>query len=487
MNQIFLFIFRAKQNKINFYFSAELIKEQKDIILKLRMRNVLGEKYLERVLCNYFTKNKTFENVTLFLKLSTVFNLQSIAQETFKIIERCFISVVETKNFLKLNAKLVEKIFLSSELFIDSELEVLKAAGDWISFNEHERTKFAKRLLLAARLPLLSDAALNHSLSFSICKNDACRSLVESVVLDRKNFFVHRPKANVDIRHCSQSSFEIYLAYGQRRNLKRVGLGENNSAELGCSVEKNEKIYKAVASGGDVYVVASKIVKSKKKMKKTLVIKKYWSLLESWETVAELKHRKKFAVCSFMSSVFIVGGLENRGRDYCASAMRYDAKLGKTIEIDGTKLPRSHLACAVFDGRVVASGGFIPHVEHYSVEAFDCGRWKEMPDMTRRNYDHQMVAIKNKLFVIPMTDRGFEVFDKSANCFASILSSTLNFDDIYEMDTPGAVLMGKKIVIFGRREKTVVFYDTEKDEWYQESCENLNTLRYRSCVKVAQI
>ena len=88
--------------------------------------------------------------------------------------------VYATRMFLELNFSFIKKILASSELHIDSELEVLKALEMWIDFNINGRKQFAKDLLLKVRLNLLSDYALKFILEkTSLFKaNNGCVALV---------------------------------------------------------------------------------------------------------------------------------------------------------------------------------------------------------------------------------------------------------------------------------------------------------------------
>ena len=337
---------------------------------------------------------------------------------------------------------------------------------------------------MTVRFPLLSDPALNHLLGYSICKNDECRSLVKSVLMDRKTFCQQGKSA--EHRYCNQSSFEIFLS-SRKRKLKQVELTENShNVKFSCSVEKSEKIYKVVVVGGEVYVVARKQVSSRRKI---LLIKKY--VAGGWKTVAEVGYRKKFGVCSFMNCIYIIGGMR-RWDAMCVASVRYDTKLGETGSVRGTKAQRFYLACAAFDGKIVTAGGCTLQEGYYaedgSVEVFDhvINAWSPMPSMTRSHHRHCLVAIKTKLFVVGELERDCEVFDKRSNCFA-LISSSLRLLSNYAPDVPGAVSLGKTIAIFGRQEKTIAFYDTEKDEWYKESCEKLHSITYKSCVKIPTI
>ena len=404
--------------------------------------------------------------------------------------------MIETKNFFHLSCDVVKKVLSSSELHITSELEVFNAAEHWIGFNADERTKFAKILLQTVRLPLLSDAALQRLLleNSLICNNYECRSAVESVLLHRKSVCDYRHSRNVEHRYCSQSLFDVFLS-SRRTELKKVACGNFQNVKVGYPVAENERFYRAVVVGRNIYAIVRKQMTSEKK---ELVIKLHVD--GAWKTVATTKYRSRFCVCNFMKNIFIIGGRYKR-RLMCLSAIRYDAESGKTSSVAGTE--RFDAACAAFDGRIVACGGFVwqevqrdvfqresVYTGTSSAEAFDhaAGTWSRMPDMVKCHYDHSLVAIKSKLFVVTNNDwkRECEVFDKSSNRFA-VIASPLSFRDVWGKSVPGAISIGKKLVVFGKREKTIVFYDTEKHEWYEETCGCFNTLQYKSCVKLPQI
>ena len=457
------------------------------------MSDFLIEKCLEKTVCEYFKRKKTLQNITLYLELAYLFNLPNLAREALKVVERCYTSVIETKNFLHLSSGNVKKVLLSSELHITSELEIFNAAEHWIGFNAGERTKFAKILLQTVRLTLLSDATLQRLLleTSLICNDDECRSAVESVLLHRKNVCDHKQSRNVKHRYCSQSSFDMFLS-SRRTELKKVAGGNLQDVKIGYSVAEDERFYKAVVVSGTLYTVVREQVNEEKKK---LVIKRYVG--DAWEAVAATKYRNKFCVCNFMKSIFIIGG-RYKPRFICFSSVRCDVQSGETSRVAGTA--RFEAACAAFDGGIVACGGFVEedaqrldsrfYTESSGAEAFDhaAGTWTRMPDMVRGHHNHSLVAIGSKLFVVATNDwkRDSEVFDKSSNKFAAI-ASPLDFNDVYGEVVPGAASIGKKIIVFGKREKTVVFYDTEKDEWSEETWNCFNSVEYKSCVKLPLI
>ena len=108
---------------------------------------------------------KTFEgkintnNVAALYFFFELFSSANASKPSFQFIERCFQMFVDSTSFLELDFKHISKILSSSELNIDSEMEVFNAIVSWLGHNK-ERSKYAKGLFLKFRLLLLSDPAL---------------------------------------------------------------------------------------------------------------------------------------------------------------------------------------------------------------------------------------------------------------------------------------------------------------------------------------
>ena len=89
-----------------------------------------------------------------------IFKLKTSRDESMRFIERCFPIVAESKDFSELDFVSLVKITSSSELNIDSELQVFDTFYSWLYHDITERRKYAKELLSKVRLPLLSIPAL---------------------------------------------------------------------------------------------------------------------------------------------------------------------------------------------------------------------------------------------------------------------------------------------------------------------------------------
>ena len=127
------------------------------------------------------------------LHLSELFGSTSLADLAMSCIERCFLLLADSQSFLELEYKYVALILKSSELYIDSELQVFNAANLWLFHKIEERTKHAKNILQRVRLSLLSAPTLNSLLlekffveNSSFSTIDECAELIKEA-LENKN------------------------------------------------------------------------------------------------------------------------------------------------------------------------------------------------------------------------------------------------------------------------------------------------------------
>ena len=148
------------------------------------------------------------------------------------------------------------------------------------------------------------------------------------------------------------------------------------------------------------------------------------------------------------------------------------------------KEARLDAACAVFEGRVVASGGW-NDIRLNTVEAYDhvANTWLQIPNMVKTRYGHKSVAINNKLFVVSgLENTTSEVFDSTCKQF-----SLFKQPSTYLIGLTEVISVGSKLFLIKSRSAKVFIYDVEKGEWSEESCETMKDLQSFCCAKVPQL
>ena len=127
--------------------------------------------------------------------------------------------------------------------------------------------------------------------------------------------------------------------------------------------------------------------------------------------------RQGFCACGFVGKIFIVGGY-NDGNEVVNSCFRFDTIEKNWKEVSGMNEAREFAACTVFQGNIVVSGGRDNNIELNSVESYDvfANKWLPMPNMLFVHFHHNLVCVKDKMFVIERRQR-CEVFDNICKKF----------------------------------------------------------------------
>ena len=460
--------------------------KEHEILLALKINKVLQKEdtimKINKVLRNKFT----VKNVVTLYSLAKCYNLATISESSLLYIERCFPMVNETQNFLHLDFSIVAKILSSSELNIHSEVEIFNAVIAWLKHNSEERSKYSKQLLLKIRLSLLSEHALNYILekALSLYNDNEFLSVLKEVIDKKETSFQNN--AN---RYCNQNKFNILIFGGfDTEILKPVssthqidGCNFNNVKILPLMTIERKR-FEAVYSKGEVYLFGGR----DKCSTQIMSVEKYSHSTNTWNEVTHMfDERTGFRACSFIDKIFVFGGCFLKTDHVTSSCLQFDTKEENFSDkiwrkIAKMKETRYSPACVVFQENIVVSGGeSINYDKLNTVESYDVfgNKWTSMPNMINPHYFHSLVTVKNKLFVVDDETNTCEFFDNVCKKFVAIKSS-------YTLNSNKAMSIGNKIVIFQNDKSSVIFYDVDKDEWSEETCEVLEDLKLFSCVKI---
>ena len=140
-------------------------------------------------------------------------------------------------------------------------------------------------------------------------------------------------------------------------------------------------------------------------------IEKYSLANNTWEYVGRMYNDiKRFCACAFMDQIYIIGGMAQGldvqiydEDDYTDLCMEFNTKYNKWIQVARMNEVRSYAASAVFEGKIVVSGGNFGEIKN-TVEAYDRvdNSWTPMPKMIEGRNGHASVGmrLRNRLFVI---------------------------------------------------------------------------------------
>ena len=160
---------------------------------------------------NLIESKLNIRTVAVLYFISQLFNCSIMSKDLLQFIERCFQMFVDSTSFLELDFKLISKILSSSELNIDSEIEVFNAIVSWLG-HKKERSKYTKYLFLKIRLSLLSDSALKLITEKVSCFYDDLTFINE--VIRVKNKGPHSKNMKTVSRYCTNNNFNIVFCGG---------------------------------------------------------------------------------------------------------------------------------------------------------------------------------------------------------------------------------------------------------------------------------
>ena len=146
----------------------------------------------------------------------------------------------------------------------------------------------------------------------------------------------------------------------------------------------------------------------------------------------------------------------------------------KWTKIANLQNERCFSACAVFEGKIVVTGGSNSDGSLRSVEAYDHhkNKWTYLSDMIAKRYDHSAVSMGNKMFVIGKGNPVYyELYDSISRKFTmfKVKPPYSNFYG-FGFDVLG---INNKLVHFSiassSNELKVYFYDVFENKWIVEN------------------
>ena len=350
------------------------------------------------------------ENALFFYRLQSF----PYHKKFFKsFVNRNFLTLSKTINFLELDIESVCEIFKSSQLNITSELEVLMAQESWVGYDPMRRKKHLIKLLLTVRLHLLSNHALiNLHRFFAYNKREECLFVVKQVYQDKESC---RNTLNLcsTPRYCSEDAINVlFYKSSDVNSWKHYEQGINNKSLTSLPTYPNLKVndyyFQAVFIAGEVFCI---INDSKLVMK----IHKYSVRNNSWENCGQIHGYDlfNFSACAFFGKIFLLGGqtknpnselqVENIIHKDCYEIDPITMASRYTIRpISGLNRSRASAASAVFEGHIVVAGGIgNGGVVLKTAEKYDQfpNAWSRMPSMVSEGVCH-LVPVKSKLFAI---------------------------------------------------------------------------------------
>ena len=190
-----------------------------------------------------------------------------------------------------------------------------------------------------------------------------------------------KPSVLYENRYCTQDEFDIVVCGGKKEKgipieaTKLISPNFRNSVKLSPMLTLRYS-NKAAVIGSNIYVFGGFSNWSSS-------FEMYSAKTNTWKKlVPAIKSLTDFSVCSFMKSVYVIGGFYNHhynismlnniqryNRKIQSCCYKYDAN--KWTKVADLQKKRCFSACTVFEGKIVVTGGSNSNGSLRSVEAYD--------------------------------------------------------------------------------------------------------------------
>ena len=418
-------------------------------------------------------------NLCLLLKTSNVFFIKKLRHLSMSLLKRNFVSISKTNEFKEIDYNLFRLLISSSEINVSSEIEVFQTIVSWIQYNKTFREVFMFDLLKFVRLPLLTSEIIKNVIrNHPFCsKRENCYNHIDFVLLNKsKSTGSYLAKATKS----TLGSYQYENRYCMHEKVAFMFYEQNSSSytkrdKIVCELNNDFNFEPMKNSNNILEFQNSKFYLQDS----TISYEKYYIQYLSknskeWRKIfPDVEYVESYAICIFIGKLYILGG-----RCYAPGNLGYeinDCRVFDPVEEKKTKICsmqqyRCDHSCAVFQGKIVVTGG-VEHIEN-SVEAYDyyLDKWTYMPDLTELKNGHGSVAIGNKLYAIGgLYTKNCEVFDSISNKFTRIkqLKRIFYYKELEEIEI---FSVKEKIVVKLDRvenaeEDNVYIYNTTTNKW----------------------
>uniref|UniRef100_A0A0N4ZNF7 BACK domain-containing protein n=1 Tax=Parastrongyloides trichosuri TaxID=131310 RepID=A0A0N4ZNF7_PARTI len=407
---------------------------------------------------NYMTRRIKFNNAIKIYKF-----IKSIRGDTergsMRYIEKHFLQLSRTSEFLQLDCDEFYEILKSDHLFVDSELQVLEVILSWISHDIDRRLQYITKLYKTIRLGLVSIEMINdkfkmhptipNALKKSISKDEA-NNIFE---MFRKAEHQYMDYANRS-RHCQDVSPIIY-AIGEiskdRYNINGVGSAiecydkdsdkwfRNDSSIL------KRKLFAVVYDGSNIIILGGNDGSNKLRL-----ATKYDRFTLDWKNLPPmLSRRSALCAATINGVIYAIGGYD--GSTFLNSMEFFNPQTLKWHQGPSMSLQRSGAAVVVYQELIIVIGGRCGQTVHSSIEIFCTRRfqWKIINNaLNIPRWGHAVALNNNQIFIFG-GNNGSETL-KSCECYFIEHERSLEFPPLqYPRTNASSHLLNNSLYVFG--------------------------------------
>ena len=355
---------------------------------------------------------------------------------TRKFIHANFASVAEMEEFLKLEAKEVERWISSDDVSVAVEADVFKIVLKWIEQDKSKRKGLFEQLFRHVRLAFLSrDFLMDVVTNELVEENSDCFKLI-SKALKLSDFLseesrLQSPRKGLETRAIVACGGKYTLCYlPEKDEWKRLADGLSERGQLSKMLSYRDELYafpsdgkgerydpvvngwstldlstawstKVAVVSGEIYAIEINTVTKKS------TVKRYDFERCSWETVLSSPEgcRLESCVVAAGNHLYVCGG--KKEGDYVTKAERFDTVGNKWEEIANMWQKRGNAFGVASEGKIFVAGGSqdwrtnLITCEMYNIST---NEWQFIGSLNVPRMFGSMVCLKGTLYVLGGAD-----------------------------------------------------------------------------------
>ena len=431
-------------------------------------------------LCNFIVEEVTIKNWCFYLHLSKVFYLKDLEEFLLSLCLNCFLTNYQPDVLLELSFTDISTLVSSSNLKIDSELEIFNAIVSWVGYKKFERKCYTDKLLSLVRLPLLTEEILKNVVKeHPLCSNSTlCKNIINKALKAKRNKFQNVKKFWFENRCNSQINFDKneILFFGSELSFKNdtfepLVLSHITDRNTIDEIKSTNNMLKQMPEKFVCTLIGTKIYCFiGDQGEKDGSFQVYCRRTDQWnrlEILPKKRYINVFCTCAFVGKIYVFGGLHHWDNNFVYDPDKNNWK--KILsKINSVKYKSS---CTVFNGQCVIIGGitFTENRQNYLklVESYDdyLDKWSLLPNLNIGRKYPGLLARGNKLFVISGGCDKHEVYDCMTKKFTLIAPFRIK-DTLHR---PYLHTDGNRIYVFGSwrldGDLAVPVYDVTENKW----------------------
>ena len=432
---------------------------------------------LKSLACDFLKGILATENCVFNYYFAERYQCMNLMEECRELIKSNFSALMETDDFLNLDAKQVIKWVSSDDIIIKAEEEVFKGIVKWVHHNKSEREKEFPSLLHQVRLNSVhQDYLVNEMVKEElITTNNECLNFVLGFL---KWILDPTLQCSIKPRTCLQTQVNgIFvcggnkaLLYHPNENIWHLLPDLLMEHQNHAAIEYGDKSYIfSNQSGGDYYVRSTNTWGAIQSDLKYIAVKlcslltfnehkSLYAVLESsrygcavydydpvrneWNRFVEYEKLQCWGACGVTDGchLYIIGGTKSRVQKALGSTkvLRIDPEAGNCEEVASLNEARHDAFGAAMNGKIYVGGGIQGSATLKTCEMFNpsTNEWQMMPSLNVPRHSSSMVCFQEALYVVGgmknknrrIRELSVEMFDFKSNEWKEKSSIPVNYE-----------------------------------------------------------